>query len=434
MNDNKPSIAFEQNLASLLRVSLNQPESVMENRLIQTVLAEVRLQQPKPRRFVWHTHTFRWATVLVAAALLIVVVVYGFLPSKPVFQPTGSAGEVRTLYGMVELKTQDDMTSSVEGIQTIQDQWVSIPVNAWVQTCWGSQAEVRLADESRVLSRPKTMLTVERGRSGERIILDEGWISVEAAKQQPGKSLQIQTPGTCISVLGTKFDVHVVQKANGHKQTRVSVASGKVAMESGGQQIFLTPNTEGIAEEGQVPSSRCLTPEINEILRLNNLGKVLARDQQATPGTPSLVEFHVDGTATVWLIVQLKKAKSDKIALKVPVTEVAVYSMTGEPINANLDEQGMHISLVENQAIEIPDERLILRLSGIKELFSPKGKGVFEFIRADEDAAMLSLYQIWLPESATIEEIQPKPIETAQSLSRQTITLAVHAQPPDLIE
>ena len=436
MNDNNPTKTFEHNMAALLRTTQNPSKSDLEDRLIHAVLDEVRRQQPAQRVSWLHTRALRWTAALTAAASLIVVMLYGYHPSQPEIRPetqsTVSAGEVRTLYGMVEFKTQDEPARKEQVDQTILDQWTSIPVDAHILTRWGSQAEVRLSDQSRILSRPQTMLTVERGRSGERIILDKGWISVEAAHQEPGKLLQVQTPGACISVLGTKFDVHVVQKANGHRQTRVSVASGKVEMESGGQKIFLTPNTEGIAEEDQIPVRRCLTPEVNELLRLNSLGERLANEQQATPGTSSLIEFHVDGTATVWLMTTLKK--QGEITLKVPVKEVAVYTMTGESLPASLDEQGTLIRLKADPVAVKVEERLILRLGGITELFSPKGKGAFELIRTDQNASVISLCQIWLPESANIEEIQPKPIETARSLSRQTFTLAVHALSPDLIE
>ena len=44
-----------------------------------------------------------------------------------------------------------------------------------------------------------------------------------AAKQAPGNSLTIETPGAKITVPGTRLDVHVVERLDGRKQTRVSV-------------------------------------------------------------------------------------------------------------------------------------------------------------------------------------------------------------------
>lgn len=435
MNNNKSPTTFESNLANLLRASRIPAESGVEDRLTRAVLDEVRRQQSARQAPWWRARAVRWTSALAAAAALLVILVSWHLLGRPV----GSAGEVRSLYGMVEFNTKDLPANKEQRARTIMDQWTAIPANAQVQTRWGSQAEIRLADKSRLLSRPQTTLAIERGRRGERVILNEGWISVEAARQQPGQSLQVQTPGACISVLGTKFDVHVVQKASGRRQTRVSVASGKVAMESGGQKILLPPNTEGITEEGQPPLRRCQTPEVNELLRLSGLGQRLAREQQAASGAPSLIEFRVDGTATVWLITELKEAPQQQvgaieIVLKSPAKDVAAYRMDGSPLVATLDVQGSRIRLAAVPASESSGGRLILRLGGLQGLFLPRGKGAFEFSRAGQAAPVLSLYQLRLPESANIEDIQPQPIETARSLSLQTITLAVRALPPDLIE
>ena len=101
---------------------------------------------------------------------------------------------------------------------------------------------------------------------------------MDAAKQAPSNSLTIETPGAKITVLGTRLDVHVVERLDGRKQTRVSVLSGEVELESAGRKIVLLPNMEGVADQGGPPLARSLTAEVNEMIRLV--------DETQVPGTP----------------------------------------------------------------------------------------------------------------------------------------------------
>jgi hypothetical protein len=420
MNDKKRPDAFEHNVASLLKASFTE-EPELQDRLLRAVLNEVRPDATagiRRRR----ARALRWIMPAAAAVALIIAALHLLFPGTP-----AAASQVRTLYGLAELKAQD-IASSNGQIQPIMNEWTLLPPYAQIQTRWGSQAEVLLADQSRLLSRSQTTLAFERGRKGERVIMDRGWISVEAARQKTGQSLQIQTPGACISVIGTKFDVHVTQKENGRRQTRVTVSSGEVRMESGGQVITLEPNTEGVAEEGEAPIRRCQMNEINELLRLRNLGARLAGEQRIDASEPSIIQFHSNGTATVWLVAHLTEARLE-MRIKTSVTEVAAYDMDGVPIAAELDEERSCIRFSESQ-----QDRLILRLDGVPGLFSNEGRGTFGFNQGRHDESVLSICQIWLPQFANIEEIQPKPIETSRALARQSVTIAVHALPPDLVD
>ena len=434
MNKNKPLSALERNLGRLLKASAEQPETTLSKGTIHSVLEEVRRERTARRGEWWRSRAAWWSFGVAAAVILGVLIHWGFLGSRP-----GTAGEVRAVYGLVALQERRNLRDLSRDATAPPGAWEVIQPSGWVRTHWGSQAEMRLADRSRLLSHSRTSIRLESGRKGEKILMQEGWLSVEAAKQAPGKELRIETPSARISVLGTRFDVRLVQKPNGRKQTRVSVTSGLVNLESARSEVLLPPNTEGIADEGRPPERRCLTPEVNELVRLITLNERLAREKGLQAGTPSLIEFHSDATATVWLILSLRNsARGDSDAytfqLKEETGEVAAYTLEGTPLEVRTSGRRVEVRAGGDYAKMEAGRRIILKLRGVKGLFAALGKGTFEYGRAGDDPSVLSLYQFRLPESALLEEIKPQAIETAEFLTRQVITLAVRAQPLGMVD
>lgn len=421
---------FERNLARLLKSSVAAPAPGFDERMRRVVLEEVRRESsgydpPRRRRRVTY-----WLSAIAATAvtLLVVVAWRSLLPSP---QPA-YAGKVKVVYGLAALQKDDVSLDLGQSVPGAEERWEEVPSGAWISTRWGSRAEVLLADHSRLLSRPHTIFRVESGRSGEKITLSRGGINIEAAKQAPHKSLQIETPGVRIAVLGTKLDVYLIQKADGRSQTRVSVATGRVEMDSGGTTIVLPANTEGVADEGSPPMRRCLTAEINEINRLLAWNRRLATDAGLETGSPAIIEFQGDATANLWSVVTLPSAQSDGKTCCLTVNEqtsaVEAFTLEGSPLEVIHKDRAIEIHLPDSPGETAAVGQVILKLSGIKGIFTALGKGVFEFSYAKENPAAISLMQFRLPESARIEEISPEPVEKTKSISRQFLTVAAHVR------
>jgi hypothetical protein len=427
MNEMTPSIYLEKNLGRLLKTSVARPDAAFMDKVLNAVSEEVRREraaQPVVRR---HQRMLYWSTAFAAAALLLVIIFNW--KSSVIEKPL--TGKVRAVCGLVAFGEDHSSTNLEQDQPTSVEKWESIQSGAWVSTRWGSQAEVLLSDSSRIFSRQQSVFKVENGRQGDTIVLKQGWLSIKAAKQAPNKVLQVETPGVKIAILGTKLDVHLVQKPDGRQQTRVSVTEGRVEMESGGKKILLPANTEGVADEGSAPLRRCLTPEINELLRLLDWNRQLSTQAGMKAGLPSIVEFQGDSTAKIWSVVSLvsqakKDSKTYLLHLKEDVSEAEAFTLQGSPLKVKNSGRILEIQMPDTP-IEIDNRsQIILKLSGMAGVFTAEGKGKFQFVHAVEDPGVVSLIQFRLPESAKIEDIQPAPIENTKYYSRQSITVAAH--------
>ncbi len=325
--------------------------------------------RPRPRGYRFIIRRILYGAVAAS------IVLAGWV-SWTLYQAAGrNAGQIRTVYGLVSLDQTTPLTAAIRSGQ-------------WIETHSGSQAEVFLSDQSRLLVWPRTLFQVGKTPSGQHISLKQGFIRVEAAKQTAGKHLTIETPGSEITVLGTRFDVHIIQKSDGRKQTRVSVTEGKVDLQSGGKNLILPPNTEGIAGEDHPPVKRSLIPEVNEMIRLIEMNKTLARQRNLTTGTPAIIDFNGDGSATVWTVALTDSRPANR--------EVEIFAF---------------------------DEITVVKVSNVGGLFDDKGRGTFELNRVAADRKNLSLLQFRLPSNADIKELSPAPLETLKTLSRLIITV-----------
>ena len=277
---NTPSDMLEQNVGRLIRSAaqgrLSEP---CPPALLDAVLGEVAAQ----RRLRARRRAYRFTALsgLAAAAAILVIVSLPRTPSGTQVSPASqaSAGQIQPVYGLVTLAN-----GHPGHLLTGSDQLLT---GQWVRTLTGSQAKLMLADASEVLLQPQTLLRVQAKPDGQKVVLQEGQVSIHAHKQGPGRSLTVATPGAEITVLGTTLDVHVIDKPDGRRQTRVSVTSGKVRMSSAGKTATLLPNMEGIADEGQEPVTRALVSQINGLARLAGQGADLATRTGRPAGPPA---------------------------------------------------------------------------------------------------------------------------------------------------
>ncbi|MHC4798049.1 MAG: FecR domain-containing protein, partial [Planctomycetota bacterium] len=365
--------------------------------------------------------------IAAAAAIVLAVYLTWFLPEGA----RETVGRVRPVYGFVSLKDgyPPKKLAQAEAVYSGQ----------WIRTHTGSRAEIVLTDKSKLLIQPRSAVRIEEGKQGSKILLQQGLIKIAAAKQPAGKVLTIETPASQIKVLGTELDVHVVQKPDGRKQTRVSVTSGRVRLESGGQDILLLPNTEGIADEGLGPLRRSLTVEVNEMLRLIEMNDRLAAESHTPAGVPTIIDFNDDTSARVWTVVSIvNKSKMDllKHSLK-PVSSgsgIRVFSLEGAELQV-IGELGQQ--QIDFSSTPVPPGKrvkVIVRLTDVKGLFESKGAGAFEFNRPASGDGKLSLFQFRLPGSASVDEVSGELIETRKTLSRLAVTMAADAQMPKLFD
>jgi hypothetical protein len=106
-----------------------------------------------------------------------------------------------------------------------------------------ARAALSLADHAIVEVAPQTQVRVAELPEGipknERIELILGEISLRVPKLEPGSTLSVRTPNTLVTVRGTRFTVGV-EGTGASLLTRVSVAEGRVEVESAGRTVFLT--------------------------------------------------------------------------------------------------------------------------------------------------------------------------------------------------
>ena len=122
----------------------------------------------------------------------------------------------------------------------------------------GPTGSISLADGSRVETRSKAELSVERAEDGLRIHLRKGGLIVNATKQHKGH-LYVQTRDVIVSVVGTVFLVNAEEEGS-----RVAVIEGEVHVQRGdtkeallaGEQLTTNPKMERLEVKEEVAWSR----------------------------------------------------------------------------------------------------------------------------------------------------------------------------------
>ena len=416
MKNESNNHTFEHNIERLLKSAKKKEDAAFEERVIGSVLDEVGGQRSKIRLRRW----LKGISITAAAAVLMVTLLN--VPFEK--RPMEVVGEVRNLYGMVGLRN-GGVPENITGIADIH-------AGQWIETFSGSKAEIVLKDLSRLLPGPRTVFQLIGGKNGQGILLKQGFLAIEASKQLAGKSLMVETPGSQIKILGTKLDVRVIQRPGGGKRTQVRVSSGSVELESSGEKVLLLRHTEGIADEGNGPIVRSLTAEVNEMIRLIGLSREFAEEAGAKAGGASILDFHVDGSTTVWTVVSVGESEQTgaevySVKLKYPAREVRAFTVGGAALETSKKGQTVQIDFSQLPS-GVERNKVILKLANIKGMFRVLGEDVFEFSRPGEDGGVISMFQFRMPEYASIEDISPEPIEQYKKLNKIVITVASDSQ------
>jgi len=409
-----------QNIGQLLRAAAPRQGAGLNEDLWQTLRGEVRRQ--RRGRLVASAWKIGAGSGLAAAIVLVAIILW---PARSA--PTEAIARVQEVQGLAWLQdAQQLLPMSVPG---------QIKPGQWLQTNWGSQVKLALADQTTLLVQPHSLLGVLAKPDGQKIQLEEGWASIEAAKQPPGRSLTIQTPAAEVTVLGTKLDVSVVQKASGHKQTRVSVREGRARMASSGQEVILLANMEGLAEDGQLPISRSLTAEVNEMAQLLARGRQLAPPGSA-PGLPIIIEFNNDGSANLWAAAIITNTnpsysmRSCELRCRLGGEILQAHTQAGGQLPVSASGRGFTIDLSACPIAPGAQQMLFVQAYGVVGLFADMGSENIDFHPPACGQGPTCLWQFRLPAVARVEHVSPEPTETRRSLSRLVITVATDSQMP----
>jgi len=410
-SDSRQNI-FEANLSKMLNSSMKKSDSAFEENLTKAVLTEVN----KQRSVVSYRLFFKKISFAAAVAVIVIAAVW-FTYQVPV----ESVGQVRNLYGIVTVSNGDVPEKVVET--------ADIRPGQWVETLSGSKAEILLKDKSRLFPAPRTVFQINNGKDGQQILLQRGFVVIEAAKQALGKSLMIKTDGSQVRVLGTKLDVRLVKKPDGSKRTRVSVTSGSVELESSGEKVVLPANSEGIADEGKTPVKRPSNLEVSEMVRLFNKNNELAIESNVKAGLPAIIDFKGGSTAAVWTIVLCEKLEETGagqylLRLKYPASGARVFTIEGTELAVSNDGRNLQIDFSSLDVDPSQPNQLVLQLPEIKGIFQSGEGSIVQFDRPADSYPIVTVFQFRLPELANVEEIYPEPIETVRKLNKLLITVA----------
>ena len=410
-NDSQKDI-FEENLGKMLNSAMKKTDSAFEENLTKAVLTEV----DKQRSTVRHRLFFKRMSLAAAAAVIVIAGIW--FADK---DSAESVGHLRNIYGIVTLSNGNISEKVIET--------ADIRAGQWIETLSGSKAEILLKDNSKLWPAPRTALQISNGKGGQQILLQRGFVAIEAAKQPAGKSLTIKTDGSKVRVLGTNLDVRLIKKPDGSKRTRVSVAKGSVELESSGEKVLLSANTEGIADEGKTPVKRPSNSEVGEMVRLFNKNKELAIRSNVNAGLPAIIDFKGGSSAAVWTMVPYEKLEKTSagqylLKLKYPALGARIFTLEGTELPVN--NQGRNIQIDFSGLDVDPSQlkQLVLQLPEIKGIFQSDGGNT---VRIDIPASLhpiVTLFQFRLPELTNIEQIYPEPIETAKKLNKFLITVA----------
>ncbi len=401
---------LEENIRKLLAVAAEQKDLGFQETVWQVVRTEVGRQRFASRR--------KLVLGGLSAAAAVVICALAWLLLGPATEPVG---RVRAVYGWVEL-TEGDSARRIVGEEPF---FAGQPV----RTLSGSQGEIRLEDGSRLVLEPRTIVQVADEGRGFRVRLQRGTVDVEAAKQQRGRWLAVETPGSKVRALGTAFDVRLVRRPDGTGRTRVNVTSGTVELESGGGRILLSPNTEGVADEGERPQRHLADLELNGILQLLDKNNELARQRNSRAGRPSIVRFKGGSTAAVWTLAHIsdfgpRDGTTYSLRLKCHASKARVFTFDGQRVPVSSQGRELKIDRLALDPALRRDTRLILELPEVTGVFQAESADGVQFRRPAGPRGVVTLIQFHLPAAANIESIFPTPVEVTTKLDRQVITVA----------
>lgn len=416
-NDDKQN-ALDKNLAEMLSTSRDRATRGFEDRLIQAVGREVRRNRRSRIQRRWFIPAATAAAILIAAILIV--------PHDPIDR-RGPIGRITDVQGWVVLKNG-------QGPEMVQGPH-SVHAQQWVQTRSGTTAQVLLTDQSRLTSRPRTVMQLDRQKHGHIVRLEEGSVAIAAHKQPPKQYLAVETPGTAIKVLGTRLDVRVVERPNGLKQTRVHLHSGSIEVASGGVSTLLLPGMIGVTEEGKPPVAESSVLEVNELRRLFQETRHRAEQVGAQANMPMIIDYV---SSTAWTMVPLNRFQAGSgevysLRLKYPAFGVKAYTQEGAEADARAEGRMLYVGLSQRPKAAGQVTSVILRIPRATGLFHVDN-GTCELAMPAASSDAVTLLQLCLPKSATVQAVAGEIIEMSERLGRQVVTLEADSQALQIYE
>jgi len=280
---------------------------------------------------------------------------------------------------------------------------------------------------------PRTALQVTDGRRGPALKLEEGTITIEAATQHDGRRFAVETPGVRIRTLGTVFEVRLVQRPDGTRQTRVDVTSGLVELESAGDKVLLGANTEGLAEEGRPPERQLADADLNALLGLDRQTVELAQRLGQKPGLPAILQVRHAEVAALWTMVSAgawRPAGNEKyvLHLKSPAAQARLFTLDGREVP--VCRQGRDLE-IDRSAVSpgLPtDTQLILQLQEVKGILRVENGEMVRFVRPASAGNVVTLFQFRLPGQTQIAHVVPEPQEITTTSNRTILTVAANVE------
>jgi hypothetical protein len=177
----------------------------------------------------------RWAWAAAAAVVLVLGLQFAIVNQ---FWPGAQGGAVlRVLQGAVIGLADSSNQAYSAGAE--------VPYGQELLTPRGQTTLIRLADGSTVELRERTRFSVLRRRGGTTLALEGGNVIVEAAKQEEGKHLWVETGDANVQVVGTVFAVNA-----GTRGSRISVYEGQVHVaQAGRDQRVLRPGQQATTSQ-----------------------------------------------------------------------------------------------------------------------------------------------------------------------------------------
>jgi ferric-dicitrate binding protein FerR (iron transport regulator) len=165
-----------------------------------------------------HTNV-RAAALAVAASL---VMALGLWAAMREGQPDASAPSVASVAGRVDLIRDGRPGSRADLMRGAR-----LRSGDRIVAHAGAAATLRYADGTAVALSGGSYLTVLAGEGGKRLLLSDGSLDADVARQPAGKAMVIETPHARAEVLGTRFSLSV-----GAAETRLDVREGAVRLAS----------------------------------------------------------------------------------------------------------------------------------------------------------------------------------------------------------
>jgi len=422
MNDNDKQNALDRNLAEMF--SMDRPEVTedFESRLVQAVGRQVQGRRRQRMQRRWFIRASAAAAALAMAILV---------ARQSLIDGDGPIGTLTDIRGLV-------LVSNGADVQLAEGQR-SLHTEQWVQTQSGTTAQVVLSDQSRVTPSPRTVMQLDKQKQGHIVRLTKGAVAIAAQKQPEKQYLMVETPGTAIKILGTTLDVRVVERPTGVKQTRVHLHSGSIEVASGGVSTRLWPGMVSTTEEGKPPETESSVLEVNEIRRLLQETRRRAEATNAQANMPMIVD-HVSSTA--WTIVPLSQFDAGpgdvySLRLKYAAFGVKAYTLPGAAVKTHAEGRVVHVDLSERPKEVEKVTNIVLRVPRAAGLFRMNGPA-YELTAPAAAANAVTLLQVCLPKSATVQAVQGRIIDrvvaTSKRLNRLIVTLEADSQTPRIYE